>query len=350
MNETQFGKGATDKPEDYFGPKAWRHEEIAGAPAPATWVEKSLYTGFISYPKKNQAGSFSCVIQALAKQLAVDELQENGAYRELGPRSIYPYVYLPDGGSSSITATTWAKNHGMTLESLLPGDKYNEQAMRSDQGYLKDAKLIATIYKPDSFVECNADFETIASILQGFRNQGIKKVITTSLIGQDNGSWFSTMPVPPKNPSNLSPWYHRVSITDFGLIGGKKVLAFDNSWGEGPGNKGQQFLTQDYAPFLYGGIYTLNRPDDFQQQGLQIQPPTYTWNVDLAFGSAGPDVTALQQALQSLGMFPISSVVKPTGMFFGVTQKGVQLFQAAFGLPITGIVDAITRAKLNNIF
>lgn len=348
MDETQFGKGAADRPEDYFGPRAWRHEEIAGATIPASWIEKSLATGFDSYPKKNQRSTSSCTTQALAKQLSVDELSENGAYRELAARSIYPYVVLPGGGSNAITATRLAIKQGMTLESLLP-PALTEPGMITDTDYIKDAKIIAQVYAPDSEIECATDFETIASIFQTFKSQGIKKVITASVIGRNNGTWNSAFPKPPLS-TDQGLWYHRVSITDFGLISGKKFLAIDNSWGDDIGNHGQQFLDESYQAALYGGIYTLNKPDDWQDLVKTTPPPTYTWNQDLARGASGPDVLALQKALQSLGMFPVSTVVAPTGSFFGITQKGVELFQSAFGLPVTGKVDALTRAKLNDIF
>ena len=345
-----MGKGAVDRPEDYFKPRSWRHEEIAAAPIPAKWVEKDEKTGFITYPKKNQAQSSSCVSHALAKQLSVDELTENGVYRELAPRSIYPYTFHPDGGSSSPAATKLSTKVGMTLEYLLPGNEYNEEQMRNAADYATDAKLVALIYKPESFIECNTDFETIASILQSFQNQGKKKVVTVTVAGKNNGTWLSAFPKPPKSYMETGLWYHRIAITDFGLIKGKKVLAFDNSWGEEVGNKGQQFLTQEYEPYMYGGIYTLNKPDNWQSIAQKIEPPKFQWTRDLFVGSTGADVTALQQALQSMGMFPISDIIKPTGAYFGITQKGVEIFQLHFGLPVTGKVDQKTREQLNAIF
>ena len=347
--ETQFGRGANDRPDDFFSNRSWRHEEIAGAFQPAIWKEKKIEE-FVTYPKRNQYSQNSCVSYVLAKQLAVDELSENGAWRELSPRSIYAYTYNPNGGgSSSLEATKLVVKQGMTLESLLDTDGLGEINVRSTESYLTDAKQIALVYKPASFVECSSDFETIASIIQGHRDQGIKKIVAATIIGQNNGTWLSTMPVIPKNYNGL--WYHRIAITDFGILKGKKVLSFDNSWGNTPGNAGQQFLTEDHQPFLYGAIYTLNQPDNWQQLGTSaVQPPTHQWYNDLGLGSTGPDVTALQLALQSMGMFPITSIVKPTGAYWGITKKGVEMFQSSMGLMVTGLVNKETRAKLNAIF
>lgn len=349
MSKLPFGQGAIDRRDDYFKPRSWRNEEIAGTFQPAKWEEKNPTTGFVTYPKRDQGIQSSCVSYVLAKQLAVDELSENGQYRELSPRSLYPYTYVPGGGSNSLEATKLVVKQGMTLEQLLPSDGLSESEIRKDTGYVTDAKQIALVYKPEHFIECGNDMETIASIIQGHRDQGMKKAVALTLIGSNNGTWLTAIPKPPKWYE--TPWYHRILVTDFGLIDGKKVLAFDNSWGERAGNKGQQFLTTDYMPYTYGGIYTLNQPDNWQQMGTStVKPPSYQWYNDLSIGSRGADVTALQVALQSMGMFPISSIVKPTGAFYGVTQKGVEIFQASMALPVTGKVDKATRTKLNSIF
>lgn len=350
MNESRFGKGSIDKPEDFLQDTAWLHEEIAGAFQPAIWVEKDPKTGFKTYPKRNQKTQNSCVSYVLSKELAVDELSENGIYREISPRSIYPYTFVAGGGSNSITAHKLAVRQGMTLEMLLPTDGLTEDKARSDDGYVTDAKQIALIYRPQSFVECATDLETIASILYNYEQQGLKKVVSVTVVGTNNGTWLTLMPFPPKkDDKNL--WYHRIAITDFGLINGKKFLSFDNSWGDIPGNAGQQFLSEQYMPFIYGGIYTLNIKDNWQQlETPRVQMPKYNWKYDLQIGSAGEDVKVLQQALQSMGFFPISSVVAPTGQYFGITKAAVNLFQAALGIPQTGIVDELTREKLNGIF
>lgn len=348
MNEDIFGKGANDRPEDFLKPRAWRHEEIAGAFQPAPWLEKDL-KDFDTYPKRDQEMQSSCVLYTASKLLSIDELTENGAYRELSPRSIYPYVAVPGGGSNSIDAMKIATKRGMTLEVLLPTDGLSEAEAVSDKGYVTDAKQVALVYKPDSFVECTTDFETIASILNGYKVQGKRKAVAVTVVGSNNGTWLSAFPKPPKMGEAL--WYHKVPVCDYGLIGGKKHLSIDNSWGTKAGLNGQQFLSIDYQGWMYGGIYTLNMPDDWQQLGSPNMPaPKYQWTLDMSLGSSGKDVEMLQVALQSMGMFPISSVMKPTGFYGGMTKKSVELFQASFGIETTGTVGPKTRAKLNDIF
>lgn len=346
----EIGKGSIDKPEDFLKPKAWRHEEISAAFRPAQWVEKDPRGGFTTYPKRNQGLQSTCTAYALAKQLSVDELSENKVWRELSPRSIYPYVAVPGGGSSSILASKLAVKQGMTLEFLLNTDGLPENEVVKDDGYTADAKVIALVYKPQSFVECETTFDTIASVIQEFKSQGQKKVVTVTVAGQNNGTWGGMFPKPPVGTDGI--WYHRVTVTDFGLIDGVPHLAIDNSWGEDVGYKGQQYLSKDWAPHMFGAIYTINLADDHLSAGAPVvTKPTYEWTKDLELGSSGKDVEMLQVALQSIGMFPASSVIKPTGYYGGITKKAVELFQSSFAIaPATGNVGPKTRAVLNGIF
>lgn len=352
MDSELFGKGAVDRPEDFLQADGLQHIEIAGAFPPALWIEKDPTKDFITYPKRNQYMTSACVTYWLAKQLSVDEFSENGVWRELSPHSIYPYGYVPEGGMNSLVASNLVVKQGMTLESLLPSDGLSEAMMRKSDTYAVDAKQVALVYKPESFVECATDFDTIYSIIEGYKKLGQKKVVGVTIIGQNNGTWLTSFPKPPSGKENL--WYHRITITDGGIIKGKRYLSFDNSWGEQvnqEGIKGQQFIGEEYAPFIYAGIYTLNISDKWQHMSVpDVKMPTYQWSMDLSVGSTGQDVTKLQEALQSIGMFPISKFVAPTGNFFGITKNAVLLFQGSFALPQTGMVDLKTRDKLNSIF
>ena len=339
------GAGALDRPEHYGKPEAMAHSEIAGAMAPATWVEKSPTTGFTTYAKRNQGIKEDCTCYNAAKLLSIDYQQETGIWRELSPDMVYPFVCLPGGGASSIDVMAFVQKVGMGVDALYPSDALTETQAES-QSVPQDNKIIGQMYKPASIIQCSADFETIAQILESYQVQGIKKGIGVTVIGQNNGTWYSLQPIPPQGQANI--WYHRITVTDFGMINGQKVLAFDNSWGTTIGNGGQQFLTEAYAPFIYGGLYTL--ASTIPAGIVAPNKPQYQWSSVIMVGSTGPDVLALQQALQSLGMFPISSVIAPTGTFAGITKAGVLQFQIAFGLAQTGIVDTATIAQLNSIF
>lgn len=345
MDDT-FGKGILDRPTDPSDPRDYRHEEIA-AFAPVEWMEKRA-AEFLTYPKHNQNGSSSCVANTKAKQLEVDELGENGVYRQLSPRSIYGYGFIPDTGGMYIRkAADIITSQGATLGSILSSEGLSEGDMRNLSDYHKDGQQIAKIYKCDSVVFCNKDFDTIASVLENFRSAGKPKAVGIAVPGWKNQTWQGTNPMPGVGAPD---WYHAVTVIDYGLMGGKKFLSIDNSWGESVGLAGQQFLGEEYEPLIYSADYTLNLSDDWMSSMATIIKPSYQWNTDLAVGDSGTDVQVLQKALQSLGMFPIDSVVTPTGYFGGITRQAVLTFQSVYGITSTGIVGPVTRAKLNTLF
>lgn len=68
-----------------------------------------------------------------------------------------------------------------------------------------------------------------------------------------------------------------------------------------------------------------------------------TIDVNLKYGSRGPEVNELQEFLIDRG-FLSGSI---TGNFFTLTKKAVINYQASIGLPATGFVGPVTRAELN---
>lgn len=76
--------------------------------------------------------------------------------------------------------------------------------------------------------------------------------------------------------------------------------------------------------------------------GASAPPPPSTGRPELARGASGPQVSELQQLLTDAGARPGTV----DGDFGGGTERGVKTFQAAMGLPITGVADAATWGAL----
>ena len=76
---------------------------------------------------------------------------------------------------------------------------------------------------------------------------------------------------------------------------------------------------------------------------------TASFNVNLTVGSKGADVAALQTWLIANGyhIAAIESGAAAKGYFGSQTQSAVKMYQSAVGLPSTGFVGPLTRAKLN---
>ena len=242
--------GANDRPEHYEAPGA-----LVDLPA-AIWEGKTVFT---TYPIKNQGSAYDCVWNWLAKSIAVWNMNHNGgAYIELSPKSGYCYTYQSQGGCNSIQAADFAYKNGVTLESLLPSNLVPETQLRDPSNYTAEAKYIAKVaFCGPPHVSMPSDFESIAAQLQDYQNRGVKAVIGISVQMMNNGTTFTAFPrIPSFTPLSDDPraWYHRITITDFGIINGQKVLAVDNSGGTSYGNNGQQYLTKDWEPFLYGAL------------------------------------------------------------------------------------------------
>ncbi len=132
-------------------------------------------------------------------------------------------------------------------------------------------------------------------------------------------------------------------------------------------------IVQDSAGF--GGIFFRSVSEEFIKErtfestyplNFDTRPstaaPTVNLTKDLTIGSTGPDVIALQEALQFMGYLP--NVVNgepfaPTGIYGGMTKTAVLKLQEEYAAVIlkpsgltagTGYVGSSTRAFLNNKF
>lgn len=79
-------------------------------------------------------------------------------------------------------------------------------------------------------------------------------------------------------------------------------------------------------------------------QTAATAPPQAVISTNLSAGAQGQQVLLLQQELQAMGYFPFS--IAPTGYFGPTTKKAVMNYQAAKGLPATGLVNSATRQAL----
>src|SRR3989338_8979601 len=68
-----------------------------------------------------------------------------------------------------------------------------------------------------------------------------------------------------------------------------------------------------------------------------------TIDTNLKYGSRGAAVSELQEFLIDKGFL----LGQTSGNFFSLTRKAVVAYQASVGLPATGFVGAMTRAKIN---
>lgn len=346
VSAEEFNPGAIFKSPDENAP---HYNEVGYGSQPFDWdlgydieLEMGVATktsGF-KLPIKNQGQSGSCGGQAesyLGESIGALNLK---SFEEKSAKFTYAPVAAPGGGSSGDELANRSENVGWGSEALTPsyqnGQPPTEAFMEQVQDITPDATQHASIDRAISNALVNVDIDSIA---QAVRDNGGVRI---GIAGSNNGTWLSEFPQHPNTGDTL--WYHWVDICKAQMINGKKMIGFPNSWGTAAGNQGWQWLDENYVNTTYifeARTYVFN----------DTPPPAefhYRFMNDLQVGSTGPDVIALQTALQIDGEFPLN--IKPTGYYGNVTKAAVTQFQKRYGIDQVGVVGPRTLAELNSLF
>ncbi len=90
---------------------------------------------------------------------------------------------------------------------------------------------------------------------------------------------------------------------------------------------------------------------DLTSEGLTISEVARRYTRELRPGSQGVDVEALQYYLAFIGYFyPYLPPIPITGYFGELTRDAVFAFQANYGLPVTGVVDANVFSRIEQVY
>jgi len=319
--------------------KDYKAEEILAAFAPIEWKEKPE-AEWRKYPVFYQDQSSSCVIQAVAKALGIENYLEEGKFIHLSARDGYTRrMNYPDQGMFFLDAMNIGYKFGLTIEQLIPSQGLDEAAMNISSDRSPLTEMIAKIVKGGNHFSFSPDIEQIASIVEPTG----KPVVIGVRFGPDE--WFGKKI--PQILNSQGIWGHGICVTNTTLYQGKKALIIEDSAYYDPTNEAVRIVTEDWfkaGRITWSGYYQFLKND-----GLPTRP-TYQFVKDLRYGMVSdPDVVKLQECLAYLKFFPSS--VEFTGNFFGRTLKAVKDFQEANGItPVSGFVGPITRNKLNELF
>lgn len=330
-------------------PLAAHYAEVAESAAPFDWsttydvealIAQKLVTPGLKIPIKNQGQSGSCGGQSesyLGEMIGALHL---GNFEEKSAKFTYAPVAVPGGGSAGDTLAARAENFGWGSELLTPsyenGQPPTEEFMEQYVDITSEATEHAKIDRALSSALVSINIDSIAQAARD--NVGVR----IGIAGSNNGTWLSEFPQPPKAGETL--WYHWVTVSKAEMRNGVKMVGFPNSWGITTGNQGWQWIDANYvtpAHIFEARAYVFNNtpiPPAFKH--------TFTEQLDL--GATGPEVTAVQTALQINGEFPAN--IKPTGYFGAITQTALKAFQTKYGLSPVGRVGPLTIAELNKLF
>ena len=99
---------------------------------------------------------------------------------------------------------------------------------------------------------------------------------------------------------------------------------------------------------VYIGVKRLS---DLNSEGLTVEEITTTLPETLSRGDTGEIVFIVQYYLSYIGEFVDSiPVIAIDGNFGILTENAVKAFQATYGLPVTGVIDAVTWYYMYNVY
>jgi len=221
----------------------YQWSEIGKSSTPFDWnkgydVEEEL--GF-KIPVKSQGNSSSCGGQAFSYYTQVLEALYTKTFEERSAKFLYSQCWLPEGGSRGRDICKILQTQGSSREAFCPS-YYTDKTPLSEEDY-RDTSCINDIVRQDAkgaiaITYANVN-PTIDEVAQAIRDN---KGCVIGLTGENNGTWMTEFPKPPTK----NQWNHWVYACKAKIIDGKKYIGFINSWGEECGNKGVQWIGEDY--------------------------------------------------------------------------------------------------------
>lgn len=195
---------------------------------------------------KDQNGSSSCGGQAWSYYGEVLEAIATGNYEPRSARWIYSHTAAPGGGSRGKDNSDFVIKNGFVQEKYAPSYKNKrppkEDFMLTVPALSPEALEDKEVSRALSYLKVPSDFYTVASAIREHNG------CILSVSGEDNGTWRSAFPKPPTK----RVWGHWLYAGKLKIIDGKEYIGVINSWGSKTGEKGWQWIGEEY--FDYGFI------------------------------------------------------------------------------------------------
>lgn len=304
--------------------------EIVSAVEPVTWTEKPQ-SAWRKFPIFSQNGSGSCVAQTLRKLLGVYIWLKTNVWVDLSASHIYQRRHnRPAAGMDGTDAFEIARK-GVTLEAFAPSENMTDSQMDNVPVAPFMEKVGETFKLGNYITVAPFDIDIVASIIQ----QTGKAVMTWYYFANDEWTNVPTIKYPNLDRYLPTTAKHSLAAVDFTLYKGEKALIIDDSWGLGYAMNGQRVITESW---FKQRCFFVAHFQNFAFEEATITKPKF---VD-------QNVVTLQDCLKYEGLFPAN--VASSGVYGAVTTKAVKDFQAKYGLAITGLISAETRAKLHALY
>ncbi len=318
-----MGKGGIPSPIDS---RDYQFDAVAMAAPPFDWfLGHDIETTVNKLPVKNQQATSACGGYAWA---SLSYVLDQSNREEKSEKFIYAQTHAPGGGSNGRVNCDLLRTKGVCKKTLCPEPFPLTESAITTNDITADAFLDALTNKEKSYLNVDVNIDTVA---QAIRDNG---GVIIGIAGQNNGTWVSEFPKKPVNPTEQNIWRHWVYAGKAKLIDGKKYIGILNSWGEGVGDHGWQWISEDY--FIQSYFYIFEIWTMTYDTQLAIR---YIFTKTLRRGDRGIDVKMLQVRLG----------ITADGIFGPNTFAKVKDFQLEHQLVIDGIVGPRTIAVLNTI-
>lgn len=266
--------------QDTHDVRDFQFSDIARSSTPFDWsvgfdIESTV--GII--PTKDQGASSSCGGQAWSYYDAVLEALATKSYETRSAKFIYSQTAVPGGGSAGRPNCNVCIDQGVPRESLClsyengnpPSEEFMTRGDITDEAR-QDAKKSRT----KSYSNVASDIDLFA---QAIRDNG---GLVLGLYGENNGTWESAFPKPPVGANKWGHWLYAGKAK---VINGRKFIGIKNSWNDSVGDKGWQWIGEEY--FTTNNVWYAWTME-FREEGQ------YIFNRDMKFGDRSEDVRQLQ--------------------------------------------------------
>lgn len=316
--------------------KDYTAEELASA-SPVSWIEKSQEI-WRKFSVRDQDGSSTCMAQAGAKILGIENYLEVNNFIDFSAKDVYERrANKPGEGMWLQDLLQILSSYGITTEERLPSQKMNENQINTSFIRTTEDLAIAQKYKAGGYI--TLFYNDIDQIADYILNKGKGVVL---MIFADFNEWTDIPTI--KNPNltkEYAPIRHGIAAVDAFLYKGEKALLIDDSWGKFYGLNGQRIITESWLKQrCYGAGVLKNLKNTWQEDKPKPNKPKYTFAKSLVYGMRkDKDVVALQNILKFEQLFPQDT--DSTGNYLSCTANSVKKFQIKYGI--------LDFAKENNV-
>lgn len=279
----------------------------------------------LQLPAKNQGASGSCGGQADGTYGSVLAAAATKKFVEMSAKFTYAQAYAPGGGCYPADLSKLALKVGFAPEATCPsydaGQAPGELFMEHSDDITDAARHKAKSDRTYSSADVPLNIDSIAQAI------AVTKGVRLAILGSNNGTWLTADPLPPQ--INQPVWAHFMYFGKVAIRNGVKAIGGLNSWGPGVGDRGWQWITQDYIdkmlPATPWGRAVWNATTYVFNPNQIPNSFAYKFEKPLSMGDSGDDVRALQTLLQIDGQFPAS--VPVSGYYGNITRQAVLAFQ-----------------------